>query len=420
MSVSKKFLRDTITNQIKYYFPEVTEVAFSDNNIEIFLSNRNTSNTEKIINEVKNIKDKLAVVEKFGFQKIVYRSSETLDKQMFITSDSFLIAAENLIEYLRKEGDKKNSKYVSEDISAVQKGINVYTNKSSIFMDGLNIFFKEYFELEFNSQDVKIPSMISTDIIDKAGYFETANQHLSFVSPINNNPELFKKFLPAWKEIKEKENHQQLHQFLKEPRDILNPALCLHCYPFFQNLEVNQDELISLTVYGNVFRDESGNLNNNERLREFSMREGVFLGNEKSLKDVHIKLIDFCISFGELLGITFTIENANDMFFNENADKQLFSQLISDNKLEMVFLDPQSNKSFSIASINKHQTHFSSRFNLTNLDKEILSTMCIGFGFNRIIYALEEKLQEDFSTFISSLEERLYLLKTKTEDGVLS
>ncbi|EEM55804.1 MULTISPECIES: aminoacyl--tRNA ligase-related protein [Bacillus cereus group] len=423
--ISKRFIKESIINQIKYYFPEVKEIQFKDLFIEVFFNDKVTDDIEKNVKqEVEKIMKKLRMVERLGSQKIIYNSSNTSEKidviyEMKALSRKFVKASEELLEFLRKESLKESRNCIVGNNSSIQKGINVYRNTSATMMDGLNLFFKRYFELEFQAQDIKIPSMISSEIVDKAGYFDTACQHLSFVAPLNNSPAKFNNFLSYWESAKARDNYKGLHGFLKEPKDVLNPALCLHCYPLLQDVNIENDDLIALTVFGSCFRDESGNLNNGERLREFSMREGVFLGNDMRLKEVHVQLVNFYIWFGKLFDFKFTIEHAHDIFFNEHADKQLFSQLVSDNKLELVCHDENHNKSYSVASINKHQNHFSSRFNLCDSQEEVLSTMCIGFGFNRIIYALETQLQRPLTELINELEGRLSIMKKNMQDGVL-
>ncbi|MBE2280959.1 MAG: hypothetical protein IAE91_11250, partial [Ignavibacteriaceae bacterium] len=265
----------------------------------------------------------------------------------------------------------------------------VYTGRTAAIFDILDGLFREFFLIKYKARDIKTPSIISSNVIKKAGYFETGCQHISFVAPISNDPYILEEFskISDYSSV-------NLFKYLKTPKDVLNPAMCLHCYPLFENHTLDEPIKV-MTLMGSCFRDESGNLNNSERLNEFKMREVVYFGEEQLLKIIHNELIDFLINFGKFFELNFKLEVSNDIFFNDNAEKQLFSQLITNNKIEFQVYIKDLNKYIACASINKHGSHFSEAFNIKGSTGDFASTMCIGFGLDRLYLALGTGLEKN-------------------------
>jgi seryl-tRNA synthetase len=196
---------------------------------------------------------------------------------------------------------------------------------------------------------------------------------------------------------------------------VLNPALCLHTFPLYENAQLPPGRVDAVTVTGSCFRDESGNLNNAERLNEFRMREAVFFGEPKALDRIHAELVGALIALGELLGWSFRVETASDMFFNENADRQLLSQLLSDNKLELLIDIPSVGREVACASINRHHSHFATAFGIRELEDRYAATMCVGFGLDRLLLAMVDQLDAGLADFGDRLLGRLAALQP---DGV--
>lgn len=404
--VTEKYIQETLVTQLKYYYPQISEIEFTEHEIIIQGSELSDSNT--ILKSVEKIVDKFKIIPKIP-QKVFF-DSENNDSasqnhlNMTFNKKNFVKAAESFIEFLTASSKTTSSPHFEEKVLNVRKGLNVYNDNTALLFQGLDNFFKDFYRLEFNADELKVPSMISTKVVDQAGYFETGCQHLSFVAPINNDPEKYDAFLPEWNK---KGSVDNLFDYLKKPKDVLNPALCLHCYPLLEQIELQSDQLVSFTLSGSCFRDESGNLNNNERLNEFFMREAVFFGSPEKLKEIHQILEKFTILFGNWLGLKFRLEAATDIFFDENAQLQLFSQLASSNKIEFSVYSYELDKYISCGSINKHQNHFSKRFQIKDENQNFMSTMCIGFGFNRLILLLMNELRNGLIPFIEFLKRNL-------------
>ncbi|GAH63441.1 unnamed protein product [marine sediment metagenome] len=74
------------------------------------------------------------------------------------------------------------------------------------------------------------------------------------------------------------------------------------------------------------------------------------------------------------------------------------SQLISESKYEIQALLPFSKKTISIASFNHHGKVFYDRFNITPKKPELTFSGCVGWGYERILYAILSQKGVDFLT----------------------
>ncbi|MGI2747136.1 aminoacyl--tRNA ligase-related protein, partial [Bacillus cytotoxicus] len=72
-------------------------------------------------------------------------------------------------------------------------------------------------------------------------------------------------------------------------------------------------------------------------------------------------------------------------------DSKLFSQVYSDNKLELVV--HVKDLEVSVSSVNKHMYHFSDVYNITNEPGKLAQTMCMGLGYNRILEMISRENQ---------------------------
>ncbi len=389
--------------QLRFYFPEITSVTFQDDKrvvleSEVALPEQKVkASIEKAIRKFGRINERMQSKQLFD--------SDSDDAQAYVQERtpealqaSFLEAVDVLLHELEDGTKHKADPLFGEQMHKVRPGLNVLANESVIVMDALDRFFMNVMVKAFDAQEMKPPSMISSSVVDKAGYFETGCQHISFVSPISNDPEVFDEFLPFWSEASDEDgvcHDERLRQYTKVPKDILTPAICLHSYPLFENRKIASGEMVTLSMSGSVFRDESGNLNNEERLNEFKMREAIFFGAQQKLLDTHPGLVSLFALCGHFLGFRFKIETSNDIFFDENAMQQLLSQLVSDNKIEFTVYSESKQKYIAIASLNKHHQHFSKNFHIYDTDDQPVDTMCIAFGLSRFVYLMMERIERD-------------------------
>ncbi|GIG87908.1 aminoacyl--tRNA ligase-related protein [Plantactinospora endophytica] len=372
----------TMHTRLRFHFPQIEQVDITAT--EVRLHSTEALPAGKVTSVVERVAASYASISERLSSRVVYDPAAGTDAPALSAEDATALraAAVRLVADLEEARTTLPAEGFGEVLPR-ERGLNVYGGVEAYRLRAVDDFLRRFFERAHGATEIRVPSMLPATVVDRAGHFDTGCQHLSFVAPVTTDMEDFEGFLPYWRGDNDRE---RLHEFLRTPRDILNPALCLHAYPLVEHRPV--DNLV-LTLSGSCFRDESGNLNNRERLREFTMREGVFFGSQRHLAQVHQRLVAMMAAVADLFGFKYQLATATDIFFNDNAQQQLFSQLVSDSKIEML-VQLDDGEPVAMASINKHGQHFAKPFGLRGSDGTTPSTMCIGFGLDRVLLALRD------------------------------
>lgn len=396
-AVGQPAVRDTLTTQLRFYFPQITGVEFGD--AEVVVVSVEPVPRRKLERATSRILDRFSRIPRGIRTRTLLDAGDPASVETWIARpgrfppDVFADAAAALTEDLRAVTARPRRRAVPGRAVAQRPGINLYGPEAAALLTALDRFAARCVRQAYDAEEILIPSLISSEIVSRSGYFETGCQHLSFVAPVSNDPEVFEEFLPYLRTVPGtgQKLDRSVLDYVKIPRDLLNPAACLHCYKLLENLRVGEQEALVMTVGGSVFRDESGNLNNDERLYEFRMREGVIVGGTEPLARLHDELLDLLALTGFLLGLDFSLETASDMFFSDGAGAQMFSQLVSDNKIEIAAWSHSLDRKVASASLNKHGSHFSEAFRIYDEQGLPVSTMCIAFGIDRLAFLLTER-----------------------------
>lgn len=238
----------------------------------------------------------------------------------------------------------------------------------------------------FNADEYWAPSIISVKELQKSNYLGTSFHHVNYISKIKRNYHNINNFK------KQSVSDTVDKEFLTNCTQVLNPAVCLHCYPLLKNKNIeNKDHVY--TLVGKVYRDESGNLDNDIRLKEFTMRELVYIGKKNNTEIAFGKCLEIMNIFGNVLNLDFNLMPANDIFFDDNIGKKTVFQKALNNKIELEVFDKKLERNISIASTNRHGTHFSKGYNIQT-EKGLATSMCLGFGYDRILRILIDQYCE--------------------------
>lgn len=370
--------------QLKFYFSQIKNIEINDGKVVIEFED--TINYNEVTKVAKSIVDKFSRLSNINIDKVLYSDKENINR---------LNELDETIENVKEKFNKISAIFLKKVTTnshtakiipskLLPPGLNYYNANDAFLIKCIDEFLKECFETIFKAENILIPSMIKKEIVAKAGYFDTGCQHLSFISPLVKEENGLMEFQKKYKQCI---LDTTIFNYTEKPKYILNPAICLHFYPLFKEMDLDND--IIVTSSGSCFRDESGNLNNIERLYEFKMREIVICTKEENIKSFQKRLLALMVLIGNFFCVDFKLKTSNDMFFLDNADKQLFSQLVTDDKIELECFCKSINKYISVGSVNKHHLHFSKPFNLINSNSEFLNTMCLGFGINRLLAILK-------------------------------
>ena len=234
------------------------------------------------------------------------------------------------------------------------------------------------------AQPYQFPALIPADYMEKVKYFSNFPHSLSFVSHLKEDLEVIEKFasLACCSD--------GVVDFPKEsyssPKAMLTPTVCHHLFYALADKVISSDGLI-VTAYGNCFRYESTNMVSLERLWNFTMREIIFVGYEKYVKEgldlVRRKLRSVLSD----LKLAYKIETATDPFFIGTHKNQTAYQNALELKFEVRALLPFKKESIAIGSFNRHQDFFGAQLNFRMENGDTPQTGCIGLGYERLAFA---------------------------------
>jgi hypothetical protein len=230
------------------------------------------------------------------------------------------------------------------------------------------------------------PVSIPLTTLQKSNFFSNYPQFAIFQSHLKNDLDA----LAAVAAESSKPDSQM--QFLKNaeaPRSMCRSAACLHLYPSYSNQTRNIADNVTVTTVGRIFRNESKGVRSWERLQEYSMRELIFLGEASWVK----KQVMSCMEWTKILmqewQICGSLQTANDPFFADNLATLQTFQRTQQTKFEARWLIPSTQNLISVASFNLHGTHFTKAYDIrSSADADFLSSGCVGFGYERLLYAV--------------------------------
>ncbi|AYN38647.1 hypothetical protein D9753_06640 [Streptomyces dangxiongensis] len=166
---------------------------------------------------------------------------------------------------------------------------------------------------------------------------------------------------------------------LREARLGLPHATCFGAYLFYEDVELDQDTLV--TLVNRCFRNEDHYVPL-RRLASFQMREIVALGSYDHTQRLLAEFTERIIAFGAALGVALERVAASDPFFENDGARALLSRL-SPVKYEFQAGD------LAIASVNTHRNFFGERCRIRLAGEDGYAyTSCVAFGLERWLAVL--------------------------------
>jgi len=286
---------------------------------------------------------------------------------------------QNNVSLKKKNNNVYNNLIKSKQIIKVSEGVFVYQGDFLKKLKKVDKFFFSYGKkLKFNEISTN-GTLPLTSLIDN-GYLNNFPNHLIFVSNVKRDLQVLDK-------ISEKKNLNSSFFLdkLESPKLILSPTVCYHCFEL--NRKQNLKKNITYNVVSKCNRYESKNYKTLERLQTFTMREYVAYGSEKYVDNFLEKNMKNFIKIFKRLNIKFRIVSASDPFFSQEGIKKLLFQKSKILKYEVQFFLPKENKWLAVGSFNNHLTSLTNKYSIKR-NSNLLFSGCIGFGFERFIYAL--------------------------------
>lgn len=271
-------------------------------------------------------------------------------------------------------------------------------NNHSVF---LYDFFEKKFEkiaLELGALKKRYPVLLNINEYKKTGYIKNSPQYAMFCCDAVEEMGVLEK-------LNDKIGTNELKEVVNIPQFALSPSACFHVYVEQENKVLDTNRIYTFTQ--NVFRNE-GRLNYNDlgRLRDYHVREVVFIGDENFVVEVRKNMMEKVTELVEKLNLFGEMDIASDPFVLPKMQKFKIMQLMDECKYELK-LNCSEDKQLSAASFNLHGTAFTYPFNIgvKGVDKPV--TGCVGFGLERWVIAFLSQYGFDSDCWPETLKKEL-------------
>lgn len=283
---------------------------------------------------------------------------------------NLLYKYDDIIEYL----------YNSDIMDMIGEGQLVLKSPLLELFDFFDALFKELSCRIFQSNQYKFPTLLGTDTLRKAGYFDSFPNLWMSIFRMKNEFETFKKR----KELIDSSRYN-INDHIKVLKYSLPPTMCYYVYNMLSNKIINNQ---SITTVGKSFRFENKYCSEMGRLWDFTIRETVFLGDAQYVEGNVDNYRKRLCNLMEKLGLCGTCTYASDPFFlSDNNALRINVQRMKHVKSELR-LNLNKDKQLAVASFNKHGSFLGKRFNiLLENTKQYVVTGCIGIGIERFLIA---------------------------------
>ncbi len=232
-----------------------------------------------------------------------------------------------------------------------------------------------------NYNEMSAHSLIPLETLYKNGYLSNFAHHATVCSHLERNITSLDKISNL-----KKYNGKFIQNKLAKPELALSPTVCYHCFESLKNKKIHINTVFNIKSACSRF--ESKNYKTFERLHVFTMREYVAYGSIKYVETFLEKNYNYFKNKFLKSGIKFRIVTASDPFFSDSGMKRMLYQNINLLKKEFQFWLPNERKWLAVGSFNNHLNSLSNKYNIKDKNNKFINSGCIGWGYERFIYAL--------------------------------
>ena len=267
--------------------------------------------------------------------------------------------------------NKNPMEYLIKNDLAIQIGNGLFVLKGILvnILDKIDIECGKIAK-KVDTKEVFVPSVLSYENAKRSEYLNSFKNQALMLSTIDSD---------------------------KEFQGLACPTVCYHYSSSLKNKKIKDN--LGITAVSRCTRKEEGKLNDLSRLTNFTMRETVFYGTEKYCREKLKETLDETEKVLEnVFDLDYKIMTAADPFFGTNGEIKRKAQLILESKYEVQATLPYNNSGVSIASFNNHGKVFFERFEIKAKSTEFSYSSCVGWGYERILFAILAQKGVDFNS----------------------
>ena len=330
--------------------------------------------------------------------------SDTCNEEYLMKKIEILLDKNINLNSLEVDSWGYNKKYFNldklESIKNYGEGL-IQLNSNALF---LFEFFIKQLDKILECFDIKIvkkryPVLLPINVLEKTGYLHNSPEYIIYCSNVEENLEKIKM-------VENKIKQKCLGKELKEPLFTLSPSACFHTYMDLQNETICENSVY--TFVQNVFRNE-GRLNHNEfgRMRDYHVKEIVFIGDEEFVKDMRLAIMNKIKEFIISLNLKGKLVIATDPFIVPKMNRYKKIQILEKTKYE-IRLNYSDNEDIAIASFNLHGQAFCEPFNIKKNNNMNTVSGCVGIGVERLIMSFLSQFGENVKNWPQIVKEEYY------------
>lgn len=240
------------------------------------------------------------------------------------------------------------------------------------------------FAKRFNAELEIYPSTIKNETLHRCNHFTSFPEHMDFVAHLRQDLEVLNGFST---DCREKGWSPSVHEGRMALSDLaISPSCCYHCYEGMEGWDVPAPGRCATATLA-CHRYEGANHRSLSRLRAFTMREVVFIGQPRYVIEARAAAEEIIVKWAKDWELACTFETANDMFFTQDFSVKASFQRLHQAKKELRLQLPGEKQSLSVFSSNFHAVTFGKAFGITVAGKPA-TTGCIAWGYERWVYAI--------------------------------
>jgi seryl-tRNA synthetase len=271
----------------------------------------------------------------------------------------------------------------------------------------------EVFAKHFGAELEIYPSTIRAETLDRCNHFTSFPEHIDFVGHLKSDVDVLNGFAAK---CREHGWSSDLHEGKMGTTEYaISPSCCYHCYEGMEGWQLDGRGRCTTMILA-CHRYEGARHQSLRRLRAFTMREVVFIGQPKYVIEARAKAEELIIQWAKDWEFGCTFETANDMFFTQDYAVKASFQRLQQAKRELLLRIPSENNSLAVFSSNFHAVTFGKAFNIT-IGGRPATTGCIAWGLERWVYAIYSqfgfdtnnwpaKLKAEFESFCTSAQQK--------------
>ena len=292
-------------------------------------------------------------------------------------------------------------------------GTHLYGGLMFELMQALDLAFRGA-ALSLDVPEFKFPTLIGAEALAQSGYLEGFPQHANFVCHLPEQWEAIQNFQTRLRRSRDR-SQVRLGPGCGHAEAGLSPTVCYHFYKCHEGTVIPSPSIFSATAISSCFRYEGQAMRGLRRLREFTMREIVFLGAADRVRERRAVLLEVQKALLRRCELQSVIRNASDPFFlGDSVNKRVF-QMSFDLKHEVQVAVPGDDEWLAIGSVNYHQDHFGKAFRITLENGEPAHSCCLGFGLDRWCLAVFAQHGLESSLWPAGLQEVLAQFRAVTQ-----